>query len=113
MSGLLRVEMLLFSLIFFIYIVRSINKNIFLLKNAIWWVAISVGLVVIAFFPTIPEWLATELGFETTSNFLLLVAIFVLLFMEIKNSIVLSKQQTQVKTLIQELSILKSKKEKK
>lgn len=113
MSGILRIEMLIFSLIFFVYIVRSINKNIFLLKNAIWWLFISVGLVIFALLPKIPEWLARELGFETTSNFLLLVAIFVLLFIEIKNSILLSKQQTQIKTLIQELSILKSKKEKK
>lgn len=113
MSVILRIEMLIFSLIFFIYIVRAINKNVFLLKNAIWWLVTSFGLVIFALLPEIPEWLATALGFETTSNFLLLIAVFVLLFIEIKNSVILSKQQTQIKTLIQELSILKSKKEKK
>ncbi|OJG65415.1 hypothetical protein RV09_GL001271 [Enterococcus moraviensis] len=60
-----------------------------------------------------PEWLGKKLGFETTSNFLLIAAIFVLLFIEIKNSALLSKQQNQLKLLIQELSMLKDKKEKK
>ncbi|MBO0470845.1 DUF2304 domain-containing protein [Enterococcus sp. DIV0242_7C1] len=113
MSGILRVEMVLFSLIFFIYIIRSINKNVFLLKNAIRWLIISVGLVVVAVFPELPEWFSRKLGFETTSNFLLIMAIFVLLFIEIKNSALLSKQQNQIKLLTQELSILKDKKEKK
>lgn len=113
MSPILRIEMLIFSLFFFVYIIRSINKNIFLLKNAIRWLFISAGLVVFAVFPGLPEWLATQLGFETTSNFLLFAAILVLLFIEIKNSALLSKQQNQIKLLIQELSILKAKKEKK
>ncbi|MFK4567197.1 DUF2304 domain-containing protein [Enterococcus sp. UD-01] len=112
MSGILRIEMLLFSLIFLGYIVRSINKNVFLLKNAIRWLIIAVGLVIVAVFPNLPEWLGHKLGFETTSNFLLIAAIFVLLFIEIKNSALLSKQQNQIKLLIQEISILKNKKEK-
>jgi hypothetical protein len=112
MSGILRIEMLLFSLIFLGYIVRSINKNVFLLKNAIRWLIIAVGLVIVAVFPKLPEWLSHKLGFETTSNFLLIAAIFVLLFIEIKNSALLSKQQNQIKLLIQEISILKNKKEK-
>ncbi|MBO0423898.1 DUF2304 domain-containing protein [Enterococcus plantarum] len=113
MSPILRIEMLLFSLLFFVYIIRSINKNIFLLKNAIRWLFISAGLVIFALFPKLPEWFAKLLGFETTSNFLIIAAIFVLLFIEIKNSALLSKQQNQLKLLIQELSILKDKKEKK
>lgn len=113
MSPILRMEMLIFSLLFFVYIIRSINKNIFLLKNAIRWLFISAGLVILAIFPKLPEWLGNLLGFETTSNFLLIAAIFVLLFIEIKNSVLLSKQQNQIKLLIQELSIVKDKKEKK
>ncbi|MEI5994926.1 DUF2304 domain-containing protein [Candidatus Enterococcus mansonii] len=113
MSVVLRMELLVFSLLFFVYIIRSINKNIFLLKNAIRWLFISMGLVIVAVFPKLPEWLGVKLGFETTSNFLLIVAIFILLFIEVKNSALLSKQQNQIKLLIQELSILKDKKEKK
>ncbi|EOI04940.1 hypothetical protein UAY_00712 [Enterococcus moraviensis ATCC BAA-383] len=113
MSAVLRIELLLFSLLFFVYIIRSVNKNIFLLKNAIRWLFISASLVLCAIFPKLPEWLGKKLGFETTSNFLLIAAIFVLLFIEIKNSALLSKQQNQLKLLIQELSMLKDKKEKK
>ncbi|NST31760.1 DUF2304 domain-containing protein, partial [Enterococcus faecalis] len=52
-------------------------------------------------------------GFETTSNFLLSAAVIVLLIMEIKNSVLISKHENRIKTLLQELSIMKSEENKK
>lgn len=108
-STMLWLVMLIFAIGFFVYIVRSINKNVFLLKNAIIWLLIAIGLIIFAIFPHVPEWISSHLGFETTSNFLLFVGVIVLLLMEIKNTTVISKQENKIKTLIQELSILKSK----
>ncbi|AIM24804.1 DUF2304 domain-containing protein [Melissococcus plutonius] len=110
LSTMLRIVMLLFATGFFLYITRAINKNVFLLKNAIVWLIIAIGLIIFAIFPQIPRWVATYLGFETASNFLLFIAIIFLLVMEIKNTIIISKYENKLKTLIQELSILKSKK---
>ena len=96
----------LFAIGFFLYIIRGINKNIFLLKNALIWLLISIVLIIF-------EWLAMAFGFETTSNFLLSAAVIVLLIMEIKNSVLISKHENRIKTLLQELSIMKSEENKK
>lgn len=108
MNMVLSVVMILFSILFLMYVVRSINRNVFLLKNAILWLFLSFALVVFAVLPGIPEFVSKLLGFETASNFLLFFAVIILLGMELKNSMTNSKQQTQIKNLIQELSILKS-----
>ncbi|HAP5241705.1 TPA: DUF2304 domain-containing protein [Enterococcus faecalis] len=97
----------LFAIGFFLYIIRGINKNIFLLKNALIWLLISIVLIIFAIFPHVAEWLAMAFGFETTSNFLLSAAVIVLLIMEIKNSVLISKHENRIKTLLQELSIMK------
>ena len=82
----------LFAIGFFLYIIRGIN---------------------FAIFPHVAEWLAMAFGFETTSNFLLSAAVIVLLIMEIKNSVLISKHENRIKTLLQELSIMKSEENKK
>ncbi|EHB6421766.1 DUF2304 domain-containing protein, partial [Enterococcus faecalis] len=41
----------LFAIGFFLYIIRGINKNIFLLKNALIWLLISIVLIIFAIFP--------------------------------------------------------------
>lgn len=110
MTVLLWILMIIFSICFLLYVVRSINKNVFLLKNAISWLFIGLGLIVFALFPQLPEWLSYKLGFQTPSNFLLFLAVIILLFMEIKNTIVISEHENKIKSLLQELSILKSKK---
>ena len=95
----------LFAIGFFLYIIRGINKNIFLLKNALIWLLISIVLIIFAIFPHLAEWLAMAVGFETTSNFLLSAAVIVLLM--------ISKHENRIKTLLQELSIMKSEENKK
>ncbi|EHL2458065.1 DUF2304 domain-containing protein, partial [Enterococcus faecalis] len=72
------------------------------------WLLISIVLIIFAIFPHVAEWLAMAFGFETTSNFLLSAAVIVLLIMEIKNSVLISKHENRIKTLLQELSIMKS-----
>ena len=97
----------LFAIGFFLYIIRGINKNIF--PKKCFDLVINLNcLNYFAIFPHVAEWLAMAFGFETTSNFLLSVAVIVLLIMEIKNSVLISKHENRIKTLLQELSIMKS-----
>ena len=74
----------LFAIGFFLYIIRGINKNIFLLKNALIWLLISIVLIIFAIFPHVAEWLAMAFGFETTSNFLLSAPWMCVLSLEFK-----------------------------
>lgn len=112
MSPLLRIEMFIIAILFLFFVIRSINKNHMSLNRAFGWLITSIVLVIFSLFPGLPEKLSILFGFETTSNFLFLIAVFVLLILAIQNTIVTSKQQNQIKSLIQELSILKSDKNK-
>lgn len=108
MTILFRVEMFILAIIFFFFVVRSINKNNMSLNRSFGWFITSFVLLLCSLFPEIPNSLSKMLGFETPSNFLFLIAVFLLLILAIQNTIITSKQQNQIKDLIQELSILKS-----
>lgn len=66
-------------------------------------------MVLFALFPKIPNWCATSLGFETTANFIYTCGLFYLLFHTILSNIITSRQEEQIKVLVQEISIIKSK----
>lgn len=101
--------MLLIAISFLYYVIRSINKNSFLFSNAALWLVVGIVLILFSLFPSIPNFLATLFGFQLTSNFLLFLAVFLLILLTFTQSIQLSKQKMQITTLIQELSMMRSK----
>lgn len=100
------------SIGFLFFVVKNINKNNISFDQAFLWLVIGFGLLIFALFEPIPKLLAHFLAFDLTSNFLLSMAIFVLLVLTFTHSLMLSKQKEQIKNLIQEISILKSHKDK-
>lgn len=108
MNITLNILMLLIAGVFGLKIFSSINKSSFLLVNTGSWIIISVVLILFAVFPAVPMALSKLLGFETTSNFLVLFAVIGLLLNAFTTNITLSKQQNEIKRLVQELSIMKS-----
>ena len=112
MINIFSIIMLIVALLFLYFIVRNINTNKFLLENAAIWRVFGVIWVIFSLFPKIPASIANLFGFQITSNFLMFSAIIFLLYLVFRLSIKLSRQQNQLNILIQEISILKSKKEK-
>lgn len=107
MSVTFRVEMFIVAIVFFIIVVKLVNRNIFLLGNAAIWILISFLLLIFSLFPKIPINLAHFFGFDTPSNFLMFGAIIVLLIFSFYSTVAVSKQRNQLIKLIQEISILK------
>ena len=106
--SVLSIVMLVASIFFLYLVIRNINKNNILFEQAFMWIVISLVMIVISVFDSIPGYFAKLLGFELTSNFLLSLTIFFLLFIGCLQTMTLSKQKEQIKHLVQELSILKS-----
>lgn len=104
--------MFVVAIVFFVFVVRSINQNKLTLKRSTSLLVLSLGLVIFSIFPQLPESLSNFFGFETTSNFLYFCAIIFLLAFSIFQSILMSIQEEKIKNLIQEVSIIKPKKEK-
>ena len=101
--------MLIIAISFLYYVIRSINKNSFLFANAALWLVVGIVLIMFSIFPSIPNFLAELFGFQLTSNFLLFLAVFLLILLAFAQSKQLSKQKTQITALIQELSMMRSK----
>lgn len=112
MSMSLRIELLICSLLFLGNTVRLIKKDNLQVRSSLSWLFLSLGLVVCGVFPQIPIYLSRLLGFETTSNFLIIVAIFMLFLLELKKTLIISRHEKKLTKLTQELAILKKESEK-
>ncbi|MBF0818576.1 DUF2304 domain-containing protein [Streptococcus acidominimus] len=99
--------MLITALLFLYFVIRKINKNIILIDQAAMWLVLGLLMLVSALFPIIPDWLARMLGFQLTSNFILFLAIIVLMVLQFLQTLQISKQKEDIKNLIQEISMLK------
>ena len=77
--SVLSIVMLIASIFFLYLVIRNINKNNILFEQAFMWIVISLVMIVISVFDSIPGYFAKLLGFELTSNFLLSLTIFFLL----------------------------------
>ncbi|MGC6768412.1 DUF2304 domain-containing protein [Enterococcus sp. LJL128] len=108
MTTLFRIEMMIVGILFFIFVIRSINRNKLSLKRAASLLVLGVALLLFGIVPRLAESLSSFFGFETTSNFLYFCAILFLLISAIFQSILLSNQEEKIKNLVQEMSILKS-----
>lgn len=105
--GALYLSMIVFSLLFLIFVISSIRKATFNLEYSLLWLAVAVIMVVFAVVPSIPEYLSQILGFETMSNFLLVMAVLFSLLQLIVFTKRFTQQSNEIKKLIQEVSILK------
>lgn len=110
--NILSLAMLVIAILFLAFVIKHINKNKLLFEQAFLWIVIALLLIIFSIFSSIPNQLSQILGFSLTSNFLLSFAVFFLLAIAFLLSIQLSNQKEQTKTLIQELSILKQKMDK-
>ncbi|MFI3620563.1 DUF2304 domain-containing protein [Vagococcus fluvialis] len=107
------VFMVLLSLLFLIFIIKLIRSSTFTLENSLLWLGIGIVMLVFSAFPIIPEYFSDLFGFETMSNFLLVMAVLFSLVQLIIFTKHITKQNNEIKSLIQEVSILKEKVERK
>lgn len=104
----LRIILLVVSVLFLAFVLFRIRRGRYLLKYSLIWIVLSVLGVVASIFPGWIYSLASICGFATPSNFVYFVLIILLLISNLVICGVLSKQETTIKSLIQEISILKT-----
>lgn len=106
--SLMRFGLLIASLIFLIVIVKLVASKRLTMKYSFLWLGLILAIIVCDLLPIIPYAVSGWLGFEAPSNFIFLVAIFFLLAIALSLSIIVSRQQRKITTLVQELSILEN-----
>lgn len=79
MSVALRVSLLVCSVLVLFFVMRRIRKAGLEISDSIFWLALSLVLIVIAMFPQIAYWASDLLGFDAPVNFVFFCGIIVLL----------------------------------
>ena len=113
MSVTLRILLFAGSIITLIYIQRKIKKATFSIDEASYWIVLLLGLVIMSAFPRLVSVLAMVLGFESGSNFVFLLVIFLLLIKVFSISKRLSMAEDKIKDLTQSEAIEQFKKNRK
>lgn len=109
MSVSLRVLCIVGAVVTFAIVTRSIRRSRMRMEDAIFWVALSVGLVIVALFPSIATALSRLLGFQAPSNFVFVAVIAILLIKLFTLSMEVSALKCHVTELAQELALRPSK----
>jgi len=103
----LQIFIVAICLVFLIFIVYLIKRKRLLLKYSLLWLALVLVAALCAIFPGPVFSLAQLLGFEIASNFIFVIGFFFLLAFCLSLSVIASRQTEYIKTLTQELAILK------
>ena len=107
MSLALRIVLVIGAVITFALIAKQIRKHRIQVEDAIFWVALSVVLLVLAIFPGIAFFFAKLFGFQAASNFVFCALIAILIIREFSSSAEISRLKHKVNQLVQELALAK------
>lgn len=97
---------IILAIVFIIYILKMIKMKNFSVKESIFWIAGTFGIIVFAIFPKLLDKIALKLNISYPPSLLFLVGTFFLLFINFRNTQKISKQNEKIIELAQRCSIL-------
>lgn len=113
MSEVLKLSLLLLLLIQIALIIKSVKKKKFSIKYACFWIFLILIMSLGVLFPQVVFVFSKILGFEKASNMVFLLGFFFLFYIIFTLTANISVQNEKIKLLIQEISLLKEKIDKK
>ncbi|MGK0552350.1 DUF2304 domain-containing protein [Enterococcus faecalis] len=105
----LQILAVLLALIFFMFTIHLIHKGRAEVRQMNKWLFLGIMMLVGALFPSLGSKIARFFGITTLTSLALFVLTGFLLFFSLSTQISLIKKEKQLKTLTQELSLLKKK----
>lgn len=109
MSISLKIVSISFLLVLIFLILHLLKKDKITIKYSIVWLIPCIVLLVFTIIPGFLTWTTRALGFQTASNMVFALLIALLIMISIVLTVIVSTQKNQMRTLIQEVSILKEK----
>ena len=97
------------ALLAVIFVLALLRKGILPERFAALWIVVSVGLLVLALFPQISEWIARVTGVQVPLNLLLFGAAVVLLLVSVQLSFEVGRLEARTRRLAEEIAILAEK----
>lgn len=112
MSVNLKIFLIILLIFQVVLIINRLKRKKMTMKYASFWILLIIIMGVIVVFPTIVFKLSKLAGFEEPSNMIFLLGFFFLFYVSFIITTSISVQNEKIKTLIQEISILKERVEK-
>ena len=103
----LRIIAIILAALFFIYTIRLIRKNIAEVRHMLKWFILALVILFGALFSELATKIANAVGVKTLTSFALFVLVGMLIMISLRYQISLISAEKQIKTLIQEISILR------
>lgn len=104
-NPVLTIVIILISLFFLLYAVKQVKQGSLLLRYSLLWLLLAILLLIVALWPDPIFLISRILGFNASSNFIFLIAIFFLLIISLTHARAISKQAIQTRKLIQRQAI--------
>ena len=108
MTLVLRIELIVFVIVFLVLVLFALYKEKLRLKYALLWLFAGFLMLCATLIPNFIEQISRLLGFETASNMIFLAGFIIVLGISFALTIVVSNQSQKIKLLVQEVSMLKS-----
>ncbi len=108
MNRILQIILAIASILFFIFIFNMVRNKRLELKYALVWILTSFGFIILSLFPGLLTFMSYILHIKEPVNTLFLSILFFLLVIVFTLTLSLSRNANRVKTLTQELGILKA-----
>lgn len=105
MSITIRVCLIVVSILVFILMMRRIRKEKILISDAVFWIVFSAALLVLSIFPQIIIFAAELLGFQSSTNLVFILIIFILLLKMFAMSLHISHTDCQLRQTVQALAV--------
>ena len=105
MTTVLRVVLILMSVLVLVVMLRKIRQSKARIEDSMFWVFFALLLVLFSVFPQAATWLSDLVGTMSTSNFMFLLMIFLLLVKSFSMSMRVSQLETKLKELTQKIAI--------
>lgn len=109
MSIELRVVLIIITLFYLFVILKAIKNRKMQISLSLFWIFTGIILLVAAIFPNLFVYISNLLGFETTSNMIFCITIFLAFYLIFNLTMMLSKENKKTTKLVQEISLLKNK----
>ncbi len=101
----LRIFLVLGAILAFAMVVRKIKKTEMQAGDSVFWLVLCGALVIVALFPQLAFWASEVLGFESPSNFVLLLVIAILMIKVFFLSADVARLRQKLTALIQEMAL--------
>ncbi len=112
MSKTLIIALIIFSIIWLIILLRDVRKGNISIKYSLIWFLMALIILCVGIFPSFMEFIAESFGFTTISNLVIGIILSLLMLITLELTHIVTKQKQQIKTLTQEIAILKKEKKK-